>query len=168
MNDKEKEHLELSALRRALLAKEMGARKDIDQIWSLEPIAVVGMACRFPGANNLNAFWELLENGRDAITEVPPDRWDASALYDPDPSAPGKMITRWGGFLDRVDRFDACVPGGEPNTPPLVQEFRRTFAGPMIAISSFSFYRRELIRAGCDHECEKDSLPKKLVEVLGL
>ena len=70
-----------------------------------DPVAVVGMACRFPGADNAEAFWELLAEGRDAITEVPPDRWDVDAWYDPDPDAPGKMYTRWGGFIGDVTRF---------------------------------------------------------------
>uniref|UniRef100_UPI0017C9D6FB type I polyketide synthase n=1 Tax=Ramlibacter sp. TaxID=1917967 RepID=UPI0017C9D6FB len=73
-----------------------------------EPIAIVGMACRFPGANGLEEFWSLLSEGRDAITEVPADRWDIDALYDPDPDAPGRMCTRLGGFVSDVDRFDAA------------------------------------------------------------
>jgi polyketide synthase 12/epothilone polyketide synthase D len=79
-----------------------------------EPIAIVGMACRFPQASNLEAFWELLRNGVDAITEVPADRWDVDALYDPDPTAPGKMSTRWGGFLAQVDHFDPQFFGISP------------------------------------------------------
>ena len=72
------------------------------------PIAVVGIGCRFPGGvRDADGFWQLLIDGVDAIEEVPPDRWDAAAYYDPDPDAPGKMTTRWGGFLDDVDRFDA-------------------------------------------------------------
>jgi acyl transferase domain-containing protein/surfactin synthase thioesterase subunit len=72
-----------------------------------EPIAIIGMACRFPGAKNLEDFWQLLETGTDAITEVPPDRWDVDAYYDPDPDKPGKMYTRSGGFIGQIDRFDA-------------------------------------------------------------
>ncbi len=64
--------------------------------------------------------------------------------------------------------MDACVPGDRPTTPSLVRKFRSTFAGPMIAISSFGAYRQELIGAGCDYESPKDSLPQKLIEVLGL
>ena len=79
-----------------------------------ESVAIVGMACRFPGAPNLEAFWRLLADGVDAITEVPPDRWDVDALFDPDPAAPGKIITRWGGFLPDVDRFDAAFFGISP------------------------------------------------------
>jgi acyl transferase domain-containing protein len=74
-----------------------------------EPIAIIGMSCRFPGgANNTNEYWKLLEAGGDAIREVPATRWDAEAYYDPDPAAPGKMITKLGGFLDvDVSEFDA-------------------------------------------------------------
>nr|AIE12090.1 putative cis-AT type polyketide synthase module B4B [uncultured bacterium] len=73
-----------------------------------EPIAIVSMACRFPGGvTDPGSYWTLLENGIDAIREVPADRWDIDAYYDPDWQAPGKMATRWGGFIDGIDRFDA-------------------------------------------------------------
>ncbi|QRO00045.1 alpha/beta fold hydrolase [Archangium violaceum] len=79
-----------------------------------EPIAIVGMACRFPGAPDLDSYWRLLESGVDAITEVPPDRWDTDVLYDPDPLAPGKVGTRWGGFIEGIDRFDPTFFGISP------------------------------------------------------
>ncbi|MDI1443198.1 type I polyketide synthase [Polyangium sp. 6x1] len=79
-----------------------------------EPIAIVGMACRFPKAPDLDAFWRLLRDGIDAITEVPRDRWDAAELYDPDNNATGKINTRWGGFLDHVDTFDPQFFGISP------------------------------------------------------
>ncbi|MFD7662132.1 type I polyketide synthase, partial [Streptomyces sp. NPDC059788] len=71
-----------------------------------DAIAVVGIACRFAQAATPGEFWQLLRDGKDVITEVPADRWDAEALYDPDPAAPGRMISRWGSFLDHVDHFD--------------------------------------------------------------
>ncbi len=79
-----------------------------------EPIAIIGIGCRFPGANDPAAFWQLLRDGVDAIREVPADRFDQHAFYDPDPAIPGKMNTRWGGFLDQVDRFDANFFGISP------------------------------------------------------
>jgi amino acid adenylation domain-containing protein len=71
-----------------------------------EPIAIIGMGCRFPRAHNPQEFWTLLCEGKDAICEVPADRWDIKKMYDPDSTVPGKMVSRWGGFLDQVDQFD--------------------------------------------------------------
>ena len=79
-----------------------------------EPIAIVGLSCRFPGASDVDAFWRLLAGGGDAISEVPRDRWDVDALYDPDLGAPGAMSSRWGGFVDGVDRFDPAFFGISP------------------------------------------------------
>ena len=81
-----------------------------------EPIAIIGMSCRFPGgANNPKAYWELLHRGGDGISEVPASRWDIDSYYDPDPAAPGKMITKLGGFLDvDISLFDAEFFGISP------------------------------------------------------
>ncbi|MEU6231860.1 SDR family NAD(P)-dependent oxidoreductase [Kitasatospora sp. NPDC047058] len=72
-----------------------------------EPVAVIGISGRYPGARDLDEFWRNLTAGRDCVTEVPADRWDAEALYDPDPNAPGRSYGRWGGFLADVDSFDS-------------------------------------------------------------
>ena len=72
-----------------------------------EPIAIVGMACRFPGAPDLGAFWQLLCDGRDGLREVPGDRWDVDAYYADDRDAPGTYYARRGGFLDDIAGFDA-------------------------------------------------------------
>lgn len=80
----------------------------------MEPIAIIGIGCRFPGAKNPESFWQLLRNGVDAITEVPKQRWDIDALYDSKPATPGKMNTRWGGFLEQVDQFDSSFFGISP------------------------------------------------------
>ncbi|MER6721821.1 SDR family NAD(P)-dependent oxidoreductase [Streptomyces halstedii] len=73
-----------------------------------EPIAIIGIGCRFPGGvDGPESFWRLLSEGRDAVTEVPADRWSTEEFTDEDPSAPGRTNSRWGGFIDGVDRFDA-------------------------------------------------------------
>jgi acyl transferase domain-containing protein/aryl carrier-like protein len=78
-------------------------------------IAIIGIGCRFPGgANSPEAFWELQRNGVDAITEVPADRWDSKAFYHPDSGRPGKINSRWGGFIERIDHFDARFFGISP------------------------------------------------------
>ncbi|MEN6498811.1 MAG: type I polyketide synthase, partial [Thermoguttaceae bacterium] len=81
-----------------------------------EPIASIGIGCRFPGGvESPSAFWQLLSSGGDAVREVPGDRWDVEAYYDPNSGSLGKMHTRWGGFLDEIDRFDAELFGISPH-----------------------------------------------------
>jgi myxalamid-type polyketide synthase MxaB len=79
-----------------------------------EPIAVVGMACRFPGGSTPEEFWEFLARGGDAIQEIPADRWDKDAYFDPDPDARGKMYTKWGGFISDFDHFSPAFFGISP------------------------------------------------------
>jgi len=79
-----------------------------------EAIAIIGIGCRFPGAEDARAFWNLLRNGVDAIREVPAERFNLDDFFDPDPVAPGKMVTRWGGFIEHVDQFDAHFFGISP------------------------------------------------------
>ena len=69
--------------------------------------AIIGYAARLPGAADADQYWNLLHTGRDAISEVPQDRWDVDEFFDPDPGAPGKVVTRRAGFVDDVTGFDA-------------------------------------------------------------
>ncbi|MGB5635586.1 MAG: polyketide synthase, partial [Waterburya sp.] len=96
-------------MKQALLElKQMRAKLNVLESAKTEPIAIVGMGCRFPGgANNPEAFWQLLQNGVDAISEVPGDRWDIDAYYDPNPDTPGKTYARYGGFVAGLDEFDS-------------------------------------------------------------
>ena len=115
-NAEQNGHDNRETLQNALLALKK-ARRRIEELEQekQEPVAVVGMACRFPGgADSPDAYWQLLHNGIDAIIEVPAKRWDVSAYYGPDPGTPGKMCTRWGGFLAEVDSFDAQFFGISP------------------------------------------------------
>lgn len=98
-----------------LLADQLNTRLEKANLMATEPLAVIGLGCRFPGgANNTALYWDLLAGGSEGICEVPPDRWDIDAYYDPDPDMPGKMNTRWGGFLEGIDRFDADFFGISP------------------------------------------------------
>lgn len=69
-------------------------------------IAIIGMACRFPGVDNYNQFWHNLEHGINAIREIPPDRWDVNQYYSTDINEPNKSISKWCGLIDDIDKFD--------------------------------------------------------------
>ena len=79
-----------------------------------EPVAVIGVSCRFPGASGLEEFAQLLRDGRDAVTEIPPERWTREAYLHADPRQPGKTYTMAAGIIDNVDRFDAAFFGISP------------------------------------------------------
>ncbi|UQA57008.1 type I polyketide synthase [Polyangium aurulentum] len=105
----------ISPLQLAVLSRDLRSRIDGIEIIDAEPIAIVGMGCRFPGgANSPGELFDLLASGRDAITEIPRERWDIDQYYDPDPAAPGKMNTRWSGLVDKVDQFDPYFFGISP------------------------------------------------------
>ena len=80
-----------------------------------EPIAIIGMGCRFPGkTNSSEAFWKLMLDGVDAVGEVPEERWDIRTYYHPDQAKPGKMYMRHGAFLERIDQFEPEFFGISP------------------------------------------------------
>ena len=114
MSDLSERIAKLSPEKRAALAKRLQSSPEAARPLAPEPIAIIGMSCRFPDADGPDAFWQMLMNRVDAVTEVPGDRWDADRLFDADTTAAGKIATRWGGFLNRVDEFDAHFFGISP------------------------------------------------------
>ena len=77
-------------------------------------MAIIGMACRFPGANDYNQYWQNLELGVNSISEIPPQRWDVEKYYSPNPETPNKSISKWAGLIEGVDQFDAEFFGISP------------------------------------------------------
>jgi myxalamid-type polyketide synthase MxaD len=110
MNDPDQRLESLSPDRQALVApRSLESKLTAADRSKNEPIAIIGMGCRFPGgANDPQSLWRLLCDGVDTITEIPENRWDVEPLYDLDPRAAGCMTTRWGGFVENVDLFDAA------------------------------------------------------------
>jgi acyl transferase domain-containing protein/SAM-dependent methyltransferase/acyl carrier protein len=107
---------ELSPVKRALLEiRELRNRIAALETAGSEPIAIVGVGCRLPGGiTSAQSLWNVLQRGVDTIFQVPEDRWDAALLFDTDPDRVGLMGTRYGGFLDNVDQFDAAFFGISP------------------------------------------------------
>lgn len=92
-----------------------------------DDIAIVGLAGRYPQAPDLDVFWHNLKSGRDCITEIPPERWDHAPLFDAARNRPGKTYSKWGGFLDEVDRFDALFFNISPKEAELIDPQERLF-----------------------------------------
>lgn len=90
------------------------------------PVAVIGMSCQFPGnVYTPEDYWKLLLEGKDAITEIPRDRWDVDSFYNPDPAAPGRQYVRHGGFLRDIDQFDPFFFGISPNEAEAIDPQQR-------------------------------------------
>jgi acyl transferase domain-containing protein/NADPH:quinone reductase-like Zn-dependent oxidoreductase/SAM-dependent methyltransferase len=89
-------------------------------------IAIIGIGCRFPGgANDAESFWKLLLERKDAVSEVPADRWNVERYYDPEPGIPGKTFAKRAGFLDQIDKFDPQFFGISPREAPYVDPQHR-------------------------------------------
>ncbi|MGI9628139.1 MAG: type I polyketide synthase, partial [Longimicrobiales bacterium] len=103
------DHPQDSGAQQRILQALKDARTRLEQAEArrTEPIAIIGLGCRFPGGvHDADSYWELLAKGVDAMAEVPGDRWDLDQYYDPDPDQPGKMYAREGGFIDDIGGFD--------------------------------------------------------------
>ncbi|HEY8903460.1 MAG TPA: polyketide synthase, partial [Chthoniobacterales bacterium] len=91
-----------------------------------DAIAIIGVGCRFPGSvNDTDGLWQLLVEGREAVREVPADRWNVERFYDSEPGLAGKSIAMRGGFLDGIDQFDPQFFGISPREAPYVDPQHR-------------------------------------------
>jgi acyl transferase domain-containing protein len=110
---------------RNLYPANLSSELDV-KIMPKDPIAIIGIGCRFPGGiNDTESFWKLLLEGREAITELPADRWNTERYFDPEPGLPAKSVTKRGGFLENIDRFDAQFFGISPREAPYVDPQHR-------------------------------------------
>jgi acyl transferase domain-containing protein/NADPH:quinone reductase-like Zn-dependent oxidoreductase/SAM-dependent methyltransferase/NADP-dependent 3-hydroxy acid dehydrogenase YdfG len=118
----------LSPLKQALLlVEQLQARVDAHERDAREPIAVIGIGCRVPGAAGPEAFWTLLRNGVCAVGDPPAGRTAVDAVYDPDPTVPGRSYVRRAGYLPHVDEFDGAVFGISPREAVLMDPQQRLF-----------------------------------------
>lgn len=92
-----------------------------------DDIAIVGFAGRYPKADDMESFWNNLQEGRDCITEIPKDRWDINDYYDPDTSKTGTIYSKWGGFLSDVKHFDPLFFGISPRDAKRMDPQERLF-----------------------------------------
>jgi acyl transferase domain-containing protein len=112
MNPVQQRLSEMKPVKLAYLAKQLEGQMGV---LSAEPVAIVGMACRFPGgATDPQRFWELLRTGTDAISEIPRERWDIAEYYHPDASVAGKMYSRHAGFIENAFDFEPDFFGISP------------------------------------------------------
>ncbi|MBB4730016.1 SDR family NAD(P)-dependent oxidoreductase [Xanthomonas arboricola] len=118
-----------------------------------EPIAVIGMAGRYPGARDLRTFWENLSEGRDCISEIPPERWSLEDFYDPDElqaSSRGRSYGKWGGFIEGFDEFDALFFGIAPRDADMMDPQERLFLQTCWEAVEDAGYTRESLDARHD------------------
>jgi acyl transferase domain-containing protein/enoyl-CoA hydratase/carnithine racemase/acyl carrier protein/NAD(P)-dependent dehydrogenase (short-subunit alcohol dehydrogenase family) len=111
-----------------------------------EAIAVIGMSCRFPQADTVDAYWRVLASGQNCIREVPPDRWPLDDFFHPDPDAAirlGKSYSKWGGFIDGVTEFDPQFFGILPRDAAAIDPQERLFLQTAWAAIEDAGYTRD-------------------------
>ncbi|MEU5718129.1 SDR family NAD(P)-dependent oxidoreductase [Streptomyces sp. NPDC020403] len=126
-------------------------------------IAVIGLAGRYPQARNIREFWRNLAEGRDSVTEIPAERWDHGPFFDPDKNAPGKTYTKWGGFLDGVDRFDSLFFNIAPREAAFMDPQERLFLECVHETLEDAGYTREALS-----RCDDRGLPGNVGVFVGV
>lgn len=115
------------ARRRFLGTDSRTGNREKAENFSQDSIAIIGISGRYPMAENLEEFWENLKNGRDCVTEVPPERWNVKKYYHPDKERKDKIYTKWGGFIKDVDKFDALFFNVSPREAENMDPQERIF-----------------------------------------
>ncbi|MDC8103587.1 amino acid adenylation domain-containing protein [Chryseobacterium sp. B21-037] len=123
-----------------------------------EDIAIIGISGRYPDANNLEEFWENLKIGKDCITQVPADRWNADEMYHEEKGRPGKSYSKWGGFMNDIDKFDPLFFSISPREAELMDPQERLFLQTVWETIEDAGYTRDSIRS----EDAKTGIAKKI------
>lgn len=130
----------------------------INKRYQNDDIAIVGVAGRYPGANNLDEFWNNLVSGKDCITEIPISRWDYRDYYDPNPDKAdeGKIYCKWGGFLENVDFFDPLLFNISPREAERMDPQERIWLQTVWSTLEDAGYTRDQLRKYVDHKDQAD------------
>lgn len=134
----------LASLRHSRFVQPTIKQQDEDASSAMD-IAIIGMSGRYPGAENIRQFWEVLKNGKDCITEIPNDRWDYNLYYDEDRNKPGTANSKWGGFLKGVDRFDPLFFNISPREAEMMDPQERLFLQCVYETLEDAGYTRETL-----------------------
>ena len=132
--------------RRRLLLPQISKESQPEKIPDVLDIAVIGVSGRYPGAENIEKFWENLREGRDCITEVPTDRWDHSLYFNEEKNKPRKTNCKWGGFLKDIDLFDPLFFNISPSEAEVIDPMDRLFLETVWNLLEDSGYTREMLQ----------------------
>ncbi|UZO79161.1 amino acid adenylation domain-containing protein [Aquimarina sp. ERC-38] len=114
-------------LKQALIAIKK-LKNELQRSKVSDPIAIIGIGCRFPGGvSDLEGYWELLSKGKDAITEVPVERWNHTDWFSEEKNKQGKTYSKWGGFLSDIESFDTSFFGISPREAKFIDPQQRLF-----------------------------------------
>ncbi|MDQ0059016.1 acyl transferase domain-containing protein [Paenibacillus harenae] len=123
-------HHSASTIVDVTIASKASAAATLEQTENRNPeldIAIIGISGRYPGANSMEEFWDNLKHGRDSVTEIPSDRWNVEQYFNPDKNQAGGMYSKWGGFMEDVDKFDPLFFNISPREAELMDPQERLF-----------------------------------------
>ncbi|MCG7407083.1 SDR family NAD(P)-dependent oxidoreductase [Paenibacillus sp. ACRRX] len=138
------------------LSSQSRAGESVEQVKNRTDIAIIGLSGRYPGAHNMNHFWDNLRNVKDCITEIPPERWDYRLHFQEGNDSTGKTQSKWGGFLDGVDRFDPLFFNISPRDAEMMDPQERLFLECVYEAIEDAGYTRESLRSYLERDCAKD------------
>ncbi|MDX8047239.1 SDR family NAD(P)-dependent oxidoreductase [Gracilibacillus sp. S3-1-1] len=130
----------------------------IKRKYQIDDIAIVGVAGRYPGANNLDEFWDNLVTGKGCVTEIPISRWDYRDYYDPNPDKAdeGKIYCKWGGFLENIDFFDPLLFNISPREAESMDPQERLWLQTVWSTLEDAGYTRDQLRKYVAHKDQAD------------